>query len=48
MSQHFLMLRAYIATSWFDTCLTSPESLHMWLDVDEINLKYSQGLLSFF
>lgn len=30
----------YSAASCFGMCLTSPESLHVWLDVDEIILKH--------
>lgn len=36
-----LMLKSYIATSWFGMSLTSPESLHKQLDVLHIILKYS-------
>lgn len=34
-----LLLRGEITSSWLGKCMTSSDSLHMWLHVDEI-LKY--------
>lgn len=39
IGQHVLAYRGYIATAWFGVHLTSPDNLHMQLDVDEINFK---------
>lgn len=39
IGQHVLAHRGYIATAWFGMHLTSPDNLHMQLDVDEIIFK---------
>lgn len=39
IGQHVPTQRGFIATPWFGFRLTSPDSLHMWMDVDEMILK---------
>lgn len=42
------MLKYYIATSWFVACFTLPDSLHMWLHMDELILQCNWCVQGFF
>lgn len=48
ISQCYPMLRGYSATFCFEMRLTSPDSLHMQFDADEIILKYCWCVRGYF